>query len=82
MLLLPEAIEVWLPEGHLAHFISDTVDTLQRSAFMRATTGTARAGSSRAAGGNWSAPNVGNRDNLQARFVAMHWMTAMPPTRY
>lgn len=26
MLLLPEAIQDWLPEGHLAHFISDTVD--------------------------------------------------------
>lgn len=26
MLLLPEAIEDWLHEGHLAHFISDTQD--------------------------------------------------------
>jgi len=33
MLLLPEAIQDWLPEGHLAHFISDTVDTLGLSAF-------------------------------------------------
>ncbi|MDQ0572413.1 transposase [Variovorax paradoxus] len=33
MLLLPEAIQDWLPEGHLAHFISDTVDTLDLSAF-------------------------------------------------
>lgn len=33
MLLLPEAIQDWLPEGHLAHFISDTVDTLELSAF-------------------------------------------------
>lgn len=32
MLLLPEAIQDWLPEGHLAHFISDTVDTLDLSA--------------------------------------------------
>jgi len=33
MLLLPESIQDWLPEGHLAHFISDTVDTLDLSAF-------------------------------------------------
>jgi len=33
LLLLPEAIQDWLPEGHLAHFISDTVDTLGLSAF-------------------------------------------------
>jgi len=33
MLLLPEAIQEWLPEGHLAHFISDTVDTLDLGAF-------------------------------------------------
>lgn len=26
MLLLPEAIQDWLPEGHLAYFISDTLD--------------------------------------------------------
>lgn len=30
MLLLPEAIQDWLPEGHLPHFISDTVDTRSR----------------------------------------------------
>lgn len=33
MLLLPEAIQDWLPEGHLAHFISDTVDALELRAF-------------------------------------------------
>jgi len=33
MLLLPEAILDWLPEGHLAHFISDAVGTLDLSAF-------------------------------------------------
>jgi len=33
MLLLPEAIQDWLPEGHLAHFISDTVDQLDLRAF-------------------------------------------------
>lgn len=33
MLLLPEAMQDWLPEGHLAHFISDTVDTLDLGAF-------------------------------------------------
>jgi len=26
MLLLPEAIQEWLPDGHLAYFISDTLD--------------------------------------------------------
>ena len=33
LLLLPEAIQDWLPEGHLAHFIGDTVDMLDLSAF-------------------------------------------------
>jgi transposase len=33
MLLLPEALQDWLPEGHLAHFIGDTVDTLDLRAF-------------------------------------------------
>jgi transposase len=33
MILLPEAIQDWLPDGHLAHFISDTVDTLDLAAF-------------------------------------------------
>jgi len=33
MLLLPEAIQEWLPENHLAHFIGDTVDTLDLSVF-------------------------------------------------
>ena len=32
-MLLPEAMQDWLPEGHLAYFISDTVDTLDLSAF-------------------------------------------------
>ena len=32
-MLLPEALQDWLPEGHLAYFISDTVDTLDLSAF-------------------------------------------------
>lgn len=31
--LLPPALEEWLPEGHLAYFISDTVDLLDLSAF-------------------------------------------------
>lgn len=33
MPLLPEAIQDWLPEGHLAHSISDTVDELDLKAF-------------------------------------------------
>lgn len=33
MLLLPEAMQEWLPEGHLVHFISDTVDGLDLGAF-------------------------------------------------
>jgi transposase len=33
LLLLPEAIQDWLPEGHLAHYIGDTVETLDLSAF-------------------------------------------------
>lgn len=33
LMLLPEALQEWLPEGHLAHFISDTVDGLDLSAF-------------------------------------------------
>jgi len=30
--LLPHALQDWLPEGHLAYFISDTVDSLDLSA--------------------------------------------------
>jgi len=33
MLLLPEALQEWLPEGHLAHFISDAIDGLDLGAF-------------------------------------------------
>lgn len=33
LMLLPEALQEWLPEGHLAHFISDTVDGLDLNAF-------------------------------------------------
>ena len=33
LMLLPEALQEWLPERHLAHFISDTVDGLDLSAF-------------------------------------------------
>ena len=32
-MLLPHALEDWLPEGHLAYYISDTVDSLDLSAF-------------------------------------------------
>ena len=31
--LLPNALQDWLPEGHLAYFINDTVDSLDLSAF-------------------------------------------------
>ena len=31
--LLPPSIKEWLPEGHLAYFVSDTVDSLDVSAF-------------------------------------------------
>ncbi len=31
--LLPHALQDWLPEGHLAYFINDTVDALDLSAF-------------------------------------------------
>ena len=33
MMLLPEAMQDWLPEGHLAYFINDAVDGLDLSAF-------------------------------------------------
>jgi len=33
MMLLPETLQEWLPEGHLAYFISDAVDGLDLSAF-------------------------------------------------
>jgi len=33
MMLLPESLQEWLPEGHLAHFISDTIDELDLGAF-------------------------------------------------
>lgn len=32
-MLLPQALQDWLPEGHLAYFISDTVDGLDLQAF-------------------------------------------------
>jgi transposase len=31
--LLPNALQDWLPQGHLAYFIGDTVDSLNLSAF-------------------------------------------------
>ena len=31
--LLPAALQDWLPEGHLAYYVSDTVDSLDLSAF-------------------------------------------------
>jgi transposase len=33
LMLLPASLQDWLPEGHLAYFISDTVDVLDLSAF-------------------------------------------------
>ncbi len=33
MMLLPETLQEWLPEGHLAHFISDAIDGLDLGAF-------------------------------------------------
>lgn len=33
LMLLPEALQEWLPEGHLAYFINDTVDGLDLSGF-------------------------------------------------
>lgn len=33
--LLPDALQDWLPEGHLAYFISDAVDQLDLSAFHK-----------------------------------------------
>lgn len=32
-MLLPHALQEWLPDGHLAYYISDTVDSLDLSAF-------------------------------------------------
>src|SRR5262245_21678092 len=31
--LLPPSMKEWLPEGHLAYFISDTIDSLELGAF-------------------------------------------------
>jgi len=31
--LLPVALQDWLPEGHLAYFIGDTIDSLDLGAF-------------------------------------------------
>ncbi len=33
MTLLPETLQEWLPEGHLAHFISEAIDGLDLGAF-------------------------------------------------
>ena len=32
-MLLPASLQDWLPKGHLAYFISDTVDALNLNAF-------------------------------------------------
>ena len=43
VMLLPAALQDWLPKGHLAYFINDTVDALDLSAFyMRYAGGGAR----------------------------------------
>lgn len=42
-MLLPQALQEWLPEGHLAYFISDAVDGLDLSAFPPAMPGADRA---------------------------------------
>ena len=34
-LLLPPSLRDWLPEGHLAFFVSDLVEQLDRSAILR-----------------------------------------------
>src|ERR1700712_3836094 len=31
--LLPQALQDWLPEGHLAYFVSDSIDSLDLQAF-------------------------------------------------
>ena len=33
LLILPPNMAEWLPKGHLAHFISETVDELDTEAF-------------------------------------------------
>ncbi|WP_397545583.1 hypothetical protein [Roseateles oligotrophus] len=33
-LLLPHSLQEWLPLGHLAHYINDTVDSLGLRAFF------------------------------------------------
>lgn len=34
-ILLPQWLQEWLPTGHLAHYISDTIDALDLSAFFK-----------------------------------------------
>lgn len=34
-LLLPQSLQEWLPAGHLAHYINDTIDALELSAFFK-----------------------------------------------
>ena len=34
-LLLPPSLQDWLPQDHLAHYISDTIDALELSAFFK-----------------------------------------------
>ena len=43
-LLLPAALQEWLPPGHLAYFISDVVDQLDRSAITGRYQGETRGG--------------------------------------
>ena len=39
MLLLPADLRAWLPEGHLAHHVSDLVDGVDLTAFYAAVCG-------------------------------------------
>ena len=41
-LLLPPDVRAWLPEGHLAHHVSDLVDGLDLTAFYAAYAGDGR----------------------------------------
>ena len=48
-LLLPQALQEWLPEGHLAYFISDVVDQLDLSEITARYEGERRGGPPRGA---------------------------------
>ncbi len=53
MLLLPPDLREWVPEGHLAHHVSDLADAVELSAFYGRGTGGTGGATRRTTRGRW-----------------------------